>query len=74
MSGSLLETSAKENLHLVTDCSAEGGLTQSYWTAQTTSSTSLRIFLLMGKKGSCQSPLNKSKQAFAKDRPNHSPE
>lgn len=74
MSGSLLETSAKENLHLVTDCSVEGGFTHTYGTALTTPSTSLRVFLLMGKKGSCQPPLNKSKQAFAKDCPNHSPE
>lgn len=74
MSGSLLETSAKENLHSVTDCSVEGGFTQSYWTAQTTPSTGLRIFLPRGIKGSCQPPPNKSRQVFAKDCPNHSPE
>lgn len=72
MSGALLEACAKENLPLVTDCSVEG-VKQSYWTAQTPS-TSLRTFLLVGKKGTYQSPLNKPKQAFAKDCPKRSPE
>lgn len=36
-------------------------------------STTLRTFLLMGKKGSCQTLLNKSHQAFAKACPNHGP-